>query len=73
MRWREPCNPEDFDVSPWYPPPFAENAKDEAPTVLVVPARSKACATRPRPSLLARYSRHGYLINLAIECAERKS
>ena len=30
----------------WYPP-FAENVKDGAPTVLVMPARSKAWATRP--------------------------
>ena len=28
-------------------PPFAQNAKDGAPTRLVMPARSKAWATRP--------------------------
>src|SRR4029077_11069215 len=33
-------------------PPFAKNAKDGAPPVLLMPSRSKAWATRPAPHTL---------------------
>jgi hypothetical protein len=50
----------------WFPP-FAKNAKDGAPTVLVMPARLEAWATRRRHSRLPPFVYVNHLIAVGRE------